>query len=596
MLHILKRHKYVLGINDGHLATAALLKDGKIVACVSEERFTGIKNQAGIPNKSIDYCLRSANITPADVDLVVFGGKLLPPTTQQTGMESKSYDIVYSLIKPPLILARHLSVYLPVFRNIEESLYPFVSKIIEPFVQDKRIKRLTQTYKFNRKKIIFLDHHLSHAYTVLYSSGFIQKNEPLLIFTCDGEGDGLSSTVNIFKNGKLKTTSKSSMTNSVGNLYRSITKYLGMKPLEHEYKVMGLAAYVSDPKAEEIYEALKRYFWIDKKSLQIKTGINSQLFKMGYLDKLLKNKRFDNISYAVQKITESILIEWVESTIRKTKIGNVLLSGGVFMNVKANQKISEIKGLKDIYIMPSCGDESNAIGAAYWGYKNLTRKNPLPLENLYLGPEYSEEEIKRELRKYKSNKFKISKPSNMAKVTAALIKKGNIVARFSGRMEWGARALGNRSILADPINLEVVQEINKAIKCRDFWMPFAPVIMRSYQNKYISNPKNIEAPYMIITFNTTDEGKKDLAAAMHQYDKTVRPQVIDKKTNPKYYLILEEFSKLTRRYGLLNTSFNLHGFPIVGSPKDALYTFSNSGLKYLEIGNYLVKKFQEIKI
>lgn len=582
---------YILGINDGHLATAALLKDGEIMSSVSEERFSNIKNQPGIPVQAIKFCLRYAKITPKDIDLIIFGGKVIPPTPREGETTSELMSRVYRAIKPGLTVVRLLSLKLPSLRTLEELSYPFFANMFVPSIQKKRIKDLCHHFSFDTNKIQFLDHHLAHAITALYSSGQIRKNRPLLILTCDGEGDSFSATVNIFQDNRLSTVSKTSMTNSLGNLYRSTTTYLGMKPLEHEYKVMGLAAYVKDSKANELYAKIKHLVKVDKATLQIKTAVNSQLFKLGYLDTFFGGYRFDYIAAAVQRLTQNVLINWTKASIIKTGIPTVLLSGGVFMNVKANQKIAELPELKNLFIMPSCGDESNAIGAAYWGYTQLSAKKPKALNNLYLGEEFDNTEIKKTISSYnRKNSWKITKHQNIELKIAKLLAQGEIVARFSGRGEWGARALGNRSILADASNLKVIGEINKMIKSRDFWMPFAPVIMKPHQDKYIKRPKDITAPYMIITFDTTLRGKQDLAAAMHQYDKTVRPQVIDKDTNPSYYQILSEFSKITGRYGLLNTSFNLHGSPIVGNPHTALYTFDNSRLKYLAIGNFLIKK------
>jgi len=579
----MKKNSYILGINDGHLATAALAKDGEVIACVSEERFTGIKNQPGIPDQSIKYCLDYANISADDVDLVVFGGIMLPPTEKNQIDKSLFYDS----LKPVLTAMRLSSVSLPIFRSIEEAVYPVFFDVLSPGIQNKRIQKLQQQYDFENEKITFVDHHLCHAYSALFTSGFADLNKPLLIFTCDGEGDKLSATVNVFKDGKFKTISRTSMTNSLGNLYRSVTKYLGMKPLEHEYKVMGLAAYVEDRKADDLYRKMKDLIVVDNKTLQIKSAVNSQLFKLGYLDRFFKEYRFDYIASATQRITEEVLSNWISTAIRKTKIENILLSGGVFMNVKANQRIAEIDNVKTLFIMPSCGDESNAIGAAYWGHRSLTGQNPRPPKSLYLGPDFGDTEIKREI---KGKKYKITVPKDMEKKIAQILALGGIVARFSGRSEWGARALGNRSILTDASRLDAISVINKMIKSRDFWMPFAPAIMEPYSKKYIINPKDIKAPYMIITFDTTEKGRQDLAAGMHQYDKTVRPQIINKETNYKYYKILEEFSKITGRHGILNTSFNLHGSPIVGTPADALNTFENSGLKYLALGKYLIQK------
>lgn len=582
---------YILGIHDGHLATAALLKDGEIIACVSEERFTGVKNQAGIPINSISYCLSSSNIEYDKIDLVVFAGKLLSPTIGQ--YTQSFFTNFYFLGKGFLFFMRQASIYFPFLRRFEDFLYGLILIPSAFFIQRGRKARLLKSFAFDRKKITFLNHHLSHVYSALFSSEFTEKSNKLLILTADGEGDGLSATVNIFKNGKLSTISKTSMTNSLGNLYRSVTKYLGMKPLEHEYKIMGLAAYVSekDEKYIQLYSEVKDLVKVNLEKLKIITKVNSQLFKFSnYLEKYFHEKRFDHIAASCQKLTEEVLTCWINASIRKTGIRNIILSGGVFMNVKANQKIAMLDQVNSIFVMPSCSDESNAIGAAYWGCL-LNQTTPKSLKNLYLGPGIQTTGIKQIINSHpKANSWHLSKPNDINKEVAKLLAQGKIVARCDGRQEWGARALGNRSILADPSKPEVVEIINKMIKSRDFWMPFACTILDTYERKYIKNPKNINAPFMIMTFDTTENGKNDLKAAIHPYDKTARPQILDKHTNAEYYEIIENFEKLTGRGGVLNTSFNIHGHPIVSGHKEALDTFAQSGLEYLVLGDYLIVK------
>ena len=263
------------------------------------------------------------------------------------------------------------------------------------------------------------------------------------------------------------------------------------------------------------------------------------------------------------------------------------------MNVKANQLIAELPEVKSIYIVPSCGDESTSFGAAFWAYQKYAdvEKYPIvPLKDLYLGTEYSDREISQELKKVRYRSLKIEKKADIEKTVAGLLAKNKIVARFKGRAEWGARALGNRSIIANPSSFNVIKEINDQIKSRDFWMPFAPSIKLERLEKYVTNPKKIKVPYMIMTLDSTDLGKKELVAAMHPYDGTLRPQAVERDWNPGYWRLIDEFEKLTGIGGVLNTSFNLHGFPIVQTPEDALYVLEHSGLKYLAIGSYLVSK------
>jgi carbamoyltransferase len=306
--------------------------------------------------------------------------------------------------------------------------------------------------------------------------------------------------------------------------------------------------------------------------------------------------RFDWIAGAIQKLTEEVLVKWIQRAIETTGIRNVCLGGGVFMNVKANSQIMYETPVEELRICPSAGDESTAIGSAYHGYKMLCEQNsiefnPRPIPNLYLGPSYCEEEIgsaieETGLRK----KYIVESIEDMTDQVAGLLAKGKIVARFSGRMEFGARALGNRSILADPSNMEIVKVLNKQIKQRDFWMPFAPTILEERQHDYIQNPKQIEAPHMVLAFNTNRLAWKELRAALHPYDNTCRPQILNEHSNKEYYDLVKKFEAITGIGGILNTSFNLHGEPIVCSPKDAIQTFENSGLGYLALGNFLISK------
>ncbi len=581
---------YILGINDGHLATAALLKDNEIIACVSEERFTKTKNQSGLPIKSIEYCLDIAKIKPRDLDLVVISSKLLPPTTQS----NRSTSLVTSFYKYLKIVQLHLLTQeqrLPLLKQINNFIYDLVTVAAAPYFRKTRKQPLIDKFGFDDKKIIFSDHHLTHAYTALFSSEFAEKQEKVLVLTCDSEGDKLCATVNIFKNNKLKVISKTSFNDSLGNLYASVTIYLGMKHLEHEYKVMGLAPYASEFETNKVFEKIKDLITVDKKKLTFKSKVNAHTLREGYLDKIFYRTRFDNIAAATQKLTELRLIEWITEAIKQTAINNIACSGGVFMNIKANQKIYELSSVKKAFFMPSSGDESNAIGACYFGFRYLKPKQiPKPITNLYLGPKNNLTELNVMLKKLSPDKYKITKPKNLNKQIAKLLSKNQIIAISRGRMEWGARALGNRSILANAKDPENLQVINKMIKSRDFWMPFAPVIIDSKQKEYFNKIKPIDPKYMIITFDSTKKAQNDLAAAVHPYDKTLRPQVITEKDNPDYYQVLKEFEKITGIGGLLNTSFNLHGEPIVSTPEDAVQTFINSGLNYLVLENYLIQK------
>jgi len=589
---------YILGLNIGHNGTAALLKDGKIIGCISEERFSRIKNHSGFPIVAINYLLKENKITLKDVDYITLDKHYLDHPLEKDHLMAKrmreNYVNQKKFKKIISFIAYKYPNLIKFYRDIKKSIKPFYNKNHKNHNFFNSVERILKGYgmEMDKKKFLFLDHHLSHALATCFN---LNKKEKTLIFTLDGEGSGVCATINVWDGNKISVISRSKKDASLGYLYGIITMCLGMKPLEHEFKVMGLAPYAKRDKVEELYnKKFKNLIWVND-NLEFESR-----FDMIYSDKFyiheLKFERFDNIAGAVQKLTEDLTQEWIRKAIKKTDIHNVALSGGVFMNVKANQKIYEMPEVKNLFVMPSCGDEVNAIGACFYGYKKYCEENnlkfdPKPIKDLYLGPEYNDEYIKNLIKsKNLSTKYKIKKIKKINKEVAKLLARGEIVARCSGRSEWGARALGNRSILANAKNTDTIRILNETIKDRDFWMPFTPSILDKYEKEYVINPKNMFAPYMCITFNSTEKAKKDIPAALHPYDFTLRPQIVTKDYNPDYYEIIEEFSKLTGIGGILNTSFNLHGEPNVLTPEDALHTVENSDLKYLAMGNYLFEK------
>ncbi|MEW6070483.1 MAG: carbamoyltransferase C-terminal domain-containing protein, partial [Candidatus Thermoplasmatota archaeon] len=289
---------------------------------------------------------------------------------------------------------------------------------------------------------------------------------------------------------------------------------------------------------------------------------------------------------------EERVTAWIRAAIVKTGIRRIFTGGGVFMNVKLNKRIQEMEEVEEVFFMPSCGDESNPIGAAYAvaAEKGIQTQ---PLDNLYLGIWYSEQKIREFIDANKlDERYRVTKPDDIEETIAELIANRQIVARFSGKCEWGARSLGNRAILAHPSHMESFYTVNDLIKCRDFWMPFAPTILDTAADKYLVgyDSKKVEAPYMITAFQATDIGVKELRAALHQGDHTLRPQILTEKANPDYYRLLKAFEARTGVGAVLNTSFNLHGYPLVATPQQALMTFEKSGLKHLALGPFLISK------
>ncbi len=580
---------YILGISPDHTASVALLKNDKVIACVSEERFNRIKGFFGIPRKSIEFCLEFAGIDAEDLNLVVVSSQV-PPPLPQWGFENKGSVNTYKFLKKGYsYLIDKIEWRFPYLRGVNEFSYRQVSKAMEGSINKERIRRLQEVLPIKKEKFIFIDHHLNHAFTSLYGAPYLTSGiKELLIFTADAEGDGLAATVSVYKNGQLKRIGQTSQNNSVGIFYSAITKFLGMKPGEHEYKVMGLAPYASKKDAEHVFELIKNWIIVDKENLCFKTIVNAhQFLKLCQLT--LSEKRFDHIAAAAQKLLEERMLELIHAAIKKTGIKTMVASGGVFMNVKMNKLIAEQGGINKFFVFPSCGDESNAFGACYFGYKKINMDGiPDPIKDLYLGPKFADKEINKLVRKIKG--MKVDTPKNIEHKIALILSKGGIVARFNDRSEWGARALGNRSILADPSNIGVIEEINKMIKNRDFWMPFAPLILDEDKDKYLKYLNNSSGDYMMMAYDTKDDKRAEMVAAIHPYDKTARAQILIKEFNPQLWEIVDHFKQITGRGVLLNTSFNIHGEPIVGSPEDAIDVFKRSGLKYLALGSYLLVK------
>lgn len=563
----------VLGITDGHNAGACLLKNGKIEYAISEERISRNKNEAGYPKLAIEKILKLSNTKMEEIHTVALAGKFSHEKKFYSNWDW--YKVGYENQLEDNKKSKRI--------NFEEQL-------------KNRKKAIVKHLGINEKKITVVEHHLSHAASAYLASSWI-NNEEVLILTCDGSGDGISSTVNIGQNGKIRRIAKTENSASLGKIYSRITLLLGMKPWEHEYKIMGLAPYADETGVSKSKKVLDELLEVKESSLEF--NMKSKLsmnYCYDFLKTRLENHRFDWIAGGIQQLTEELLKKWVINALKKTGCRKIVCAGGVFMNVKANMHISELELVDDIFIFPSGGDESLAIGSAMYVYSEILDKisqkiHLEPLGPIYLGMEFSDLEIEDGIKENQlQTGFSVEFSKDIEKQSAELLSQGEIVARFKDRMEWGARSLGNRSILADPSSFEKVRDINLAIKQRDFWMPFAPSIISEKQEEYIENPKKIKAPYMVMGFHTKEKAHKELSSAIHSYDFTARPQLLEKDYNTSYYDLIDNFEKHTGIPALLNTSFNLHGYPIVCTPTDAINTLKKSGLKYLAIGNYLISK------
>jgi len=432
-------------------------------------------------------------------------------------------------------------------------------------------------------EIVFLDHHTCHAYYAYYAA--IKKSNKCAVVTLDSMGDEANQTVWIpdNKTNRLKKVATSAQC-ELARVYKFITLILSMKPNEHEYKVMGLAPYAKQAYCEEIYNKVFKNIVKVKDCKVVHNKRPKDLYS--YLNNSLREYRFDNIAGAAQIFVEKVSSELLRQIHKKYKINHFAISGGVSMNIKMNKVLSELKFVKQIYVPPSGADESLCMGACYFLSKNKSKT----LNNIYLGNDISAINFK-DLNKIFSKKLFLIKKNFKHGGIARLLKNGEIIAIARGREEFGARALGNRSIIANPSIENIVQKINESIKNRDFWMPFAMTILKEKHNKYISNVKKIRSDFMTIGFNTITKNLKNIKSATHPYDKTVRPQILEKSFNKFFYSIINNFYKTTKIPAVLNTSLNLHGLPICSNMSDIKNTFIKSDLKYLYINDkFLIKK------
>ncbi len=606
----MKKNDYIiLGIHDAHDASAAIMVGGKIMAAAQEERFSRLKGDYGYPTKAIEYCLQEIGIQGSDIDEVVLASHSWNPVL--TKIKRNANFSVSDWVKeqesywmPTLLEGKQVNYY-DLFKDRDDfkydKTYPmdhlmdgYMDKLELDEMANIRIESIAHYLSVPREKIRTITHEECHAY---YSYWGAPDRDEKLCLTAEGIGDYSNGTVSRMST-KGRVELAATRENHIGHIYQYITLLLGMKPNQHEYKVMGLAPYASDYEIEKAYDVLSKVLKVD--GLNVKFDQKPSDLYFHFRDQL-NGCRFDGIAGAVQRMTEELLKELVLNGVKETGLTSVIFSGGVAQNIKAMKSLSELERVDSLRVLPAAGDTSLPIGACYYAAWELVAKEEMqeediaPLDHVYLGNEIEELEVNEVCKKALESGFIVREAVTPHEI-ARLLGEGLVLGRCAGRMEFGLRSLGNRSILADPRRWDTVAKINDVIKFRDFWMPFTPSILEDRAKDYLVNPKGIPSPYMTHAFDSTPQARMDLSAAMHPADKTLRPQEVTKKSNDAYYEIISAFEKETGVGALLNTSFNLHGEPIVADAKDAYSTFCRSDLDALLINESLIMRTQESTI
>lgn len=559
----------ILGLGTGvvHDSSACLIRDGRMVAGAEEERFTRRKHQDGFPRHAIDYCLKQAGVGWDGVDHVAIHFR---PWAKY--LWSSSFYL-RGLWKRPVASAYYLAL-------------EFSPKLLKAFEVEHQLRRLVRA----GTDVRFIDHHLSHAASCFYVSPF----EEGAILTLDNRGERHSTTLNYGQGTKIERISAISLPHSLGMVYAAFTgRFLGFDAFD-EYKVMGLAAY-GRPRYLEFFRRLIRVdapgsFRIDRSyfAYEYQGHLGARVFAElgparapeGELD-----ERHADVAASLQGRLEEVAVSLATELHRRTKSPNLCLAGGVALNGVMNARLLEQTPFKNFYIQPAASDGGGSLGAAYYRYHHeLGRPREEVMDHVYWGPGYSDEEIGAELELLK---VPFKRSENVAQEVAAELVEGRIVGWFQGRMEWGPRALGARSILADPRRADMKDLVNRCVKYREEFRPFAPAVLAERCGDFFS--PDVPSPFMVMVLKVREE-KRALLPAVTHVDGTARVQTVTRGTNPLYYEMIEEFGLRTGVPVVLNTSFNVKGEPIVCTPLEAVRCFYGTGLDTLAIGSYLLRK------
>ena len=603
----------ILGISAFyHDSAAAITVDGQIIAAAQEERFTRKKHTEEFPVNSIKYCLEETGLRIDELDAVVF------------------YD------KPLLKFERLLETY---YAFAPRGLKQFIISIPvwlkeKMFLKKLLIEGLIEVEPFDKKKLklLFPEHHMSHAASTFYPSPFKES----AILTIDGVGEWATATIAKGEDNKIEILKEMRFPHSVGLLYSAFTYFLGFRVNSGEYKLMGLAPY-GNPKSEQTIKFINQIkeniveikedgsIWLNQDFFNYATGlkmINETKWEQLFGFKTVKpdgdvDQKHCNLAHAIQKVTEEIVFKMAKEAKRLTGSNYLCMSGGVALNCVANGKLLKENVFKEIYIQPASGDAGGSLGAAltaHYMYFESPRKEilkPDSMKGSYLGPEFSDKECIIAFKKHKAVYKRYDSFDELCSTIAEHLDKGNIIGWFQGRMEFGPRALGNRSILADPRNKEMQKKLNLKIKYREGFRPFAPSVLFEYSNDYFDLTSI--SPYMLMVADVIKERRKELPAnyldldlwdrlylersdlqSITHLDFSARVQTVHKETNERYWRLINSFKQKTGYAVVVNTSFNVRGEPIVCSPEDAYKCFMRTEMDFLVVNNFLLEKTEQL--
>jgi len=601
----------ILGISAFyHDSAAAIISDGIIIAAAQEERFTRDKHTQEFPSYAVKYCLEQSGFKIDELDAVVF------------------YD------KPLLKFERLLETYYAV---APKGLRQFITSIPswlkdKLFLKKLLLDNLSNIEPYNKKELLLLypEHHLSHAASAFFPSPF----EEAAILTVDGVGEWATASISHGKNNNIEIIKEMQFPHSLGLLYSAFTYYLGFRVNSGEYKLMGLAPY-GNPNSSQTLDFINKIkeqivsiksdgsFWLNQSCFKFMSGLKmvdekkwEQLFGFPAVQSDGKISQIHcNLAYAIQKVTEEIIVKMAEEAKRLTSSNYLCMAGGVALNCVANGKLLKSGIFSDIFIQPAAGDAGGALGAAlvanymYFSQPRVVCNND-SMQGSYLGPEYSDKECITTFKKNKAVFKRVDSFDELCNQVADLLTEGKVVGWFQGRMEFGPRALGNRSILGDARNSDMQRRLNLKIKYREGFRPFAPSVLYECSEDFFSPP--IKSPYMLFITDVKADRRKALPDNYHELDLwsklyyersdiqaithldfSARLQTVHKETNPKYWQLIESFRQKTGYGIIVNTSFNVRGEPIVCTPEDAYRCFMRTEIDYLVVNDFILQKTEQ---